>query len=428
MNFTAEQRMTQEQFTGKYVQQDVSSVCEYVEALLGEKVRDAKEIGDGNLNLVFRVQTDDKSLIVKQAVPYLRVAGEGWPLTLDRARIEAAALAQQQAVAPGMVPQVHHYDPEQYLIVMEDLREHVLWRQVLCDGIHVDGAAEGVGVFLARSLLGTSDILMDPADRKALIAQFVNPELCAITEDLVFTAPYHDAESNKIDAAAEELAAELRRDRALQMVATQLKWQFRTRGEALLHGDLHTGSVMVAPGDPRVMDPEFAFFGPMGFDVGNVFANLAFARIRHGVLGNPAFAARVDEYARNLWLTFAEEVRQLWPVREPWREPFLAQVLADSAGYAAMEMIRRMVGLAHVLDIDSIPDELRYQARTRVGQNARLLALGQPVHSFEDLWARATQGADAATPGNGEGVCSSPPPATQTKPNSALPRGSNNGA
>jgi 5-methylthioribose kinase len=402
MNLTGVQRATQERPTGKYVQQDVSSVCEYVEALLGEKVRDAKEIGDGNMNLVFRVQTDEKSLIVKQAVPYLRVAGEGWPLTLNRARIEAAALAQQQAVAPGMVPQVHHYDPEQYLIVMEDLREHVLWRQVLCDGVDVDGVAEGVGVFLARSLLGTSDILMNPADRKALIAQFVNPELCAITEDLVFTAPYHDAESNRIDAAAEELAAELRRDRALQMVASQLRWQFRTRGEALLHGDLHTGSVMVAPGDPRVMDPEFAFFGPMGFDIGNVFANLAFARIRHSVLGNPAFTTMVDEYAHNLWFAFTEEVRSLWPANEPWREPFISQVLADSAGYAAMEMIRRMVGLARVIDIDTIPDDLRYQARTRVGQNARLLALGPSVRSFDDLWDRATQGADALHPGNGE--------------------------
>jgi len=378
-----------------YTELDAASASDYVSRLFGIETTIAEEIGDGNMNLVFRVCSNDVSYIVKQALPYLRVAGEGWPLTLDRARIEAAALAQHESVAPGMVPKVHHFDPVQFVIVMEDLNTHTLWRQDLCKGTHVEGVAEGVGRFLAKTLLGTSDILLPPSVRKSLTAEFVNPELCAITEELVFTAPYQDAESNIIDEAAQELAAELRSDRAMHLAAAQLRWQFRTRAEALLHGDFHTGSVMVAPGDPRAMDPEFAFFGPMGFDVGNIIGNLAFARIRHGELGNAEFSAQVDNYAFTIWLTFSEWVRRLWPAKEPWREPFLAQILVDSAGYASMEMIRRMVGLAHVLDIDTLPDDLRYKARTRVGQNARLLALGKPVHSFEDFWERATQGADS---------------------------------
>ena len=42
--------------------------------------------------------------------------------------------------------------------------------------------------------------------------------------------------------------------------------------EALIHGDLHTGSIMVTESETRVIDPEFAFYGPMGFDVGAVSA------------------------------------------------------------------------------------------------------------------------------------------------------------
>jgi len=49
---------------------------------------------------------------------------------------------------------------------------------------------------------------------------------------------------------------------------------FLTRGEALLHGDLHTGSVMVTEVDNLCDRPEFAFFGPIGFDVGAILANL----------------------------------------------------------------------------------------------------------------------------------------------------------
>jgi 5-methylthioribose kinase len=48
-----------------------------------------KEVGDGNLNLVFIVQNEanpDESIILKQALPFLRVAGDSWPLTRERMR------------------------------------------------------------------------------------------------------------------------------------------------------------------------------------------------------------------------------------------------------------------------------------------------------------------------------------------------------
>ena len=52
----------------------------------------SKEIGDGNLNLVFHITqpATGASLIVKQALPYAKVVGESWPLSLDRARRESS--------------------------------------------------------------------------------------------------------------------------------------------------------------------------------------------------------------------------------------------------------------------------------------------------------------------------------------------------
>ena len=61
----------------------------------------------------------------------------------------------------------------------------------------------------------------------------------------------------------------------------QLKLKFLTSAEALVHGDLHTGSIMVTEEDTRAIDPEFAFFGPMGFDVGALIGNLLIAAIAH---------------------------------------------------------------------------------------------------------------------------------------------------
>lgn len=376
----------------QYRQLDTTSVLDYVrDCSVDFTPEGAEEIGDGNLNLVFRVRGQDGSLIVKQALPYLRIAGEGWPLTLDRSRIEAEALLLHGSLAPGLTPRLLLNDVEMHVLVMEDLAEHSVWRSALIEARHIRGVASRVGRYAALTLLGTSDILMSAADRSALLDKFHNPELCAITEDLVFSAPYVESASNIIDDAAIPIAARLREDRELRHAAAELRLRFTTRTEALIHGDLHTGSVMVADDDVRVMDPEFAFCGPMGFDIGNVFANLAFASIRHAVLANTTFVGQVDEDARDFWHTFRHEVTRLWPQGNPGREPFLLGVLHDSAGYAGLEMIRRMVGLAHVDDIDSLPLVLRFDARAAVFAGARSLILGGPVASVDELWQRATK-------------------------------------
>jgi hypothetical protein len=53
--------------------------------------------------------------------------------------------------------------------------------------------------------------------------------------------------------------------------------KFVERQQALLHGDLHTGSLMVAPDATYAIDAEFACVGPIAFDVGKMVANLLIA-------------------------------------------------------------------------------------------------------------------------------------------------------
>ncbi len=348
-----------------------------------------QEVGDGNLNIVYRVTGAERSVIVKHAPPYLRVVGDTWPLTQDRIRIEAQALQLHGELAPGRGPTLLGVDLEHAAIVLEDLSDHEVWRTTLVNGRRVDGIAEQIGRYCARTLLGTSDLVMDPTRRKMLSGQFLNPELCSITEELVFTAPYVDAESNRYDDAAAELAAALRADLPMRRAAARLLWEFRTRREALLHGDLHTGSIMVADGDARVIDPEFAFFGPMAYDTGNVVANLAFAAVRHQELGS-AFADFVTNCVHQFWSALTDEVKRMWPVSQPWNHIFLADLLKDTGRYGACEMVRRIVGLAHVSDIDSLGDEARLRAQCRVVEGARSILLGPPVRTLEDLWNRMT--------------------------------------
>ena len=350
-----------------------------------------EEIGDGNLNLVFRVPSGERPVVVKQALPYLRVVGEGWPLTLDRARVEAEALSIASSLAPGRVPEVFGYVESQAAIVMECLSDHVVWRSALVGGVRVPGVAEQVGGYCARTLMGTSAFGVGDARRRQMIARFANPELCAITEDLVFTAPFVPAPSNRIDDEVQDLAEAVFADAALRSEAARLRWELRTSCEALLHGDLHTGSVMVAPGDARVIDPEFAFFGPMAFDIGSMLGNLALSRAAH-VASASGFAGALDQAATEFWEGFREQVSRSWPPDEPWREQFFVSLVGRSARYAGAEMVRRVFGLAHVADIDGLAQPEREKAQRSAVAAARELMTGSAPSSFSELWRRAGGG------------------------------------
>ena len=83
----------------------------------------ADEIGDGNLNTVFKIRDREgvSRVIVKQALPYVRCVGESPPLTLDRARIEAETLLVHGGFCPRHTVKVLHHDPELAVMVQEDL-------------------------------------------------------------------------------------------------------------------------------------------------------------------------------------------------------------------------------------------------------------------------------------------------------------------
>jgi 5-methylthioribose kinase len=149
-----------------------------------------REVGDGNLNLVFIVKGAAGGLVVKQALPYVRLVGESWPLPLERAFFEHEALAAEAALVPHLVPRVHHFDPVRAAIVMELLEPHIILRKGLIRGTRYPRLAEDIATFAAEVLFRTSDLGAPAAEKRARQALFsANTALCKITEDLVFTDP-----------------------------------------------------------------------------------------------------------------------------------------------------------------------------------------------------------------------------------------------
>ena len=87
-----------------YFLMKVEDIAEYVEEKLHFFPADAKlsckEIGDGNLNYVFRLKDEGtgKSVIVKQAGESLRI-DESMKLSTDRGRIEAVSYIHRRLLA-----------------------------------------------------------------------------------------------------------------------------------------------------------------------------------------------------------------------------------------------------------------------------------------------------------------------------------------
>lgn len=348
---------------------------------------DVKEVGDGNLNLVFILHdAAGRGVVLKQALPYVRLVGPSWPMTPDRARHEAETLLAYGTLAPELVPTVYRFDRERFIIAMEDLSDHAVWRTALNRGEWFDGVAADLGTLVGRVAFGTSVFGMDAAEQKMALARHVNPQLCGITEDLVFTEPYVDAGRNSVLPANERDAKELADDAEMIREMGWLKWQFMTQAEALVHGDLHTGSVMVRSGaglprSTKAIDSEFGFYGPIGFDLGALWGNYIIAAARAFALREDERAARCLGLLAETWDAFDVEFRRLWPqVRDPrvfrerTRDDFLAKVQVDAAGFAAAKAARRIVGLAKTSDIETLAEDVREGAARGVLRSARLMA------------------------------------------------------
>ncbi|MGD9676843.1 MAG: S-methyl-5-thioribose kinase [Vulcanibacillus sp.] len=334
---------------------------------------ECKEIGDGNINYVFRVwdRYSDKSVIIKQAGVTARISDE-FRLSTDRIRIESNVLKLEGELAPGLVPEVYKYDEIMSCFVMEDLSDHMIMRDALIRHQKFPLFVDHITTFMVNTLLLTSDVVLEHKNKKQFVKSYINPELCEITEDLVYTEPYNNYK-NRNDVYPPNLSwvtKELYEDSELRFEVAKLKFEFITNAQALIHGDLHTGSIFIKSNSTKVIDPEFAFYGPIGYDVGNVIANLIFAwvnadatikteedRVDYTKWLECTIVEIIDMFCGKFLAKWHQNVSEILAKEVGFANWYLGTILRDTAGVIGLELNRRVVGLAQVKDITSILDE-----------------------------------------------------------------------
>jgi 5-methylthioribose kinase len=366
-----------------------------------------QEINDGNMNYAFVVTNTldtNQSVFVKQAPPYIKVLGEQWPLTRQRMTAEMNALNYQASVCPEMVPEVYYQSETLSVLIMENLSTHALLRTELIQGRYLPRLAEDLSTFLAETLFYSSDFALPSADKKAMVSKSSNQEMCQITEDFVFTYPFEHHDMNDYNPAlSQSIIDSIQKNANVRAHVAQMKFIFMNRPEALLHGDLHTSSVMVNVQQTFVIDPEFSFAGPMGFDIGALIANLYLSYFSHAHKSSAEsvnYSQWLLQTIDDLWYKFEAKFLSLWSEHEQsalstfmgkdltgdshqiFRQTFLQQVLSDSLGFAACKMIRRILGVAKVADFMQFEDQkLRAKLETQALKMATTMLLNRQSYA-----------------------------------------------
>lgn len=354
--------------------------------LFDEKVNlSVTEIGDGNINYVFLVKDleSGKSVVLKQADKVLRSSGRA--LDIERNKIEAEALILQYSLVPKYVPEIYAYDEIMAVLIMEDISAFKNLRYELENQLIFSKFADDISTFLVQTLLSTTDLILKPQIKKERVQQFINSDMCDISEDLVFTEPYNDYKNRNIISKENQKFVEkyLYQNEVLIGEVGKLRNNYMNNAQSLLHGDLHSGSIFINQEGMKVIDPEFAFYGPMGYDIGNVIGNLFFPLIKKEMYeGSSQFtqwlretiSQIIDLVKEKLIREFNKQVTLDIYLNSYFIENYINEIISDTLGYAGTEIIRRTIGDARVREVATAP-----VGEKRVQMERNLLLLGSEL-------------------------------------------------
>lgn len=299
-----------------------------------------EEIGDGNLNFVFKVYDKKNCYAIKHAKPYLKLLGEDFKLTTNRILAEMNSLEYFHTLCPNYVPKIYHKNVDEKLFIMDYLQDYLPLRE---HGANID-SYKHLGIFVYK--LATNK----PKEK----LYYECDDLKEITKNYVFEYPFidnHEALSILDYFPQKKFSEEFLKN------LDYLKEIFLNSKQSLIHGDLHTDSIMIKKENIAIIDSEFSLYSEVSYDIGNILAHTIFNSI----------ATKNNNYKIKIELLF-QMLKSL--------ENF-TYILQNSIGFCAIEMARRLYVPAKSKDLENIQDlnekikayELSFEISNYLGAN-----------------------------------------------------------
>jgi len=314
----------------------------------GETVLGCARAGEGNMNLTLRVRTDRRSVVLKQARPWVEKYDHieaPWERSLsERWFYERVATIREVA---GYVPRLLASDPDARALLLEDLAGARDLTGLYAGGRLEPDEVERLALVLRALHDGTADDPAIPSFNRAM--RDLNHAHCFV----VPLDPLNGLPLDRFEPGLAAAAAALAADVEFGAVAARTGERYRSTPGPLVHGDYFPGSWLSTAAGIRVVDPEFCFYGEREIDVGCAVAHLVLAR-------------QAPQTAR----TFLDAYGAGTETCDP----------GSVACYAALEIVRRLIGVAQ------LPIVPTRGWRSALLSRAREAALGG---SLTPLWGSA---------------------------------------
>jgi 5-methylthioribose kinase len=251
--------------------------------------------GEGNMNVVMRLCTPQRSLILKQSRPYVhKFPHVEAPLERIQAEYAFYEAVNESKALQKYHPKILGFWEDNHLLILEDL------------GSSADllGAYKNPALFTYQHLISLASYLSylhghSPVDF------YDNSGMKLLNHQHVFSFPFRKDTGFNLDsvqAGLEKVAQRIRSNKLLLLKINALGERYNRTGKQLLHGDFYPGSILQTGSGLKVIDPEFCFLGDPEFDLGVFLAHLFISDYPEATCFLDHYSL---EYDRNLVYTYA---------------------------------------------------------------------------------------------------------------------------
>lgn len=294
--------------------------------------------GEGNMNCVLRVETGQRSFIIKQSRGYV----EKYPQILAPAARVLTEGAFYQKIAHSedvqtMMPRLLGIDKVQNMIALEDLGK-------ANDFTALYDLKRKLKVHEIRQLVDFLNGLHQGFQKTVVDDELANTEMRALNYEHIFEYPFREENGFNLDEiqfGLQELAMPYKKDTKLKEKIERLGSLYLSKGKYLLHGDFYPGSWLDTDRGIKVIDPEFCFYGLREFDLGVLLAHLYITEQNEDTIN----------LIKELYIGFGE----------------LNTTILN--GFIGTEIIRRLIGIAQ------LPLDMKLQTKEDLLAFARDLIL-----------------------------------------------------
>jgi 5-methylthioribose kinase len=276
-----------------------------------EMLLNSEPAGESNMNLVLRIKTNQRNLILKQSKPYVRKYPQ-IPAPIERIAVEYAffKIIEKDSVLIDQAPKVLHFDRKEHILITADLGKSADFSRIYSgEKALKEAEIKELTVFLNR--LHNFKVEDFPE----------NMEMRKLNHEHLFGFPFLEENGFDLDQIQEglqEISLNYKRDQELKSKLELLGKRYLGSGSALIHGDFYPGSWLDTATGIKIIDPEFGFLGDREFDLGVFLAHLD--------LGQQT-----------------EEIKST--VLETYTIPVDFQLVNQ---YRGMEILRRLIGIAQL--------------------------------------------------------------------------------